>query len=82
MERTLSLNYPVLRQISQGRSKEGCIIEYLRKTPLSKDTTLYINTGSKKGLIDRIFRKESNDSGFLQTHSSLDYFALVQGSSY
>ena len=30
---------------------------------------LYINTGSKKELVDRMYRKESNDSGFLRTYS-------------
>ena len=52
------------------------------KTPRSKDTTLYINTGSKKGYIDRMYGMESNDCGFLRTYSIIYYFSLVQGSSH
>ena len=76
MERTLSVNYPVIRQ------NKRALLNTFEK-PQSKDTTLYINTGSKKGLIDRMYRKESNDCGFLRTYSIIRaYFALVQGSSH
>ena len=44
-------------------------IEYVHKTPQLKDATLYINTVSNKGLIDRMHRKESNDSGFLRMYT-------------
>ena len=42
MERTLSVNYPVLRK------NKGVLLNMFEKHQ-SKDTTLYINTGSKKG---------------------------------
>ena len=41
----IDVNYPVLRQ------NKRVILKNVRKTPWSKDTTLYINTGSKKGFI-------------------------------
>ena len=38
--------------------------------------------GKQEG-IDRMYRNESNDCGFLLTYSIIHpYFALVQGSSY
>ena len=73
MERTLSVNYRVLRQ------NKGELLNTFEKHQRSKDTTLYINTGK----IDRIYRKEYIDCGFLRKYSIIHpYFALVQGNSH
>ena len=75
MEKTLNVNYPVLRQ--------GCIIEYVPKKTQSLDSFLYILSIYSFLLHVLRYNVVSFECGVFQTYSIIHpYFALVQGSSH
>ena len=75
MERTLIVNYLLLRQ------NKGVLLNTFEKNHGRK--IQHCTSSIQEARRDRMYRKESNDCGFLKTYSIIHpYFALVQGSSH
>ena len=74
----MECNYPVLRQ------NMGVLLNMFEKHRNQKiQHCTSILEARRDRYVDRMYRKESNDCGFLRTYSIIHpYFALVQGSSF
>ena len=70
MERTLSVNYPVIRQ------NKGALLKTFEKHHGRKIRNNIVHQNGKKGQIDRMYRKESNDCFFTNVFNNTPLFCL------